>query len=133
MVDTYGTGTVKDEELIECIKATFDSRPGKLIEHLDQRSPFTKDSTYGHFGQEEFRWEQTDMVDSIKTVNRSTVRNHTTKACSMSFLFNKIAILQCSGTVKSPLGILAFSPSITRPVINKLCQPNSSRHRLLAP
>ncbi|MEC8380974.1 MAG: methionine adenosyltransferase [Myxococcota bacterium] len=67
MVDTYGTGTVKDEELIECIKATFDSRPGKLIEHLGLKKPiYQKTAAYGHFGRNEFRWEKTDMVDNIK-------------------------------------------------------------------
>jgi S-adenosylmethionine synthetase len=67
MVDTYGTGTVEDEALISCIKATFDSRPGKLIEQLGLKKPiYQKTAAYGHFGRDEFRWEQTDMVDSIK-------------------------------------------------------------------
>lgn len=67
MVDSYGTASVTDEELTKCIKATFDSRPGKLIEHLGLKKPiFQKTAAYGHFGRNEFTWEQTDMVDQIK-------------------------------------------------------------------
>jgi S-adenosylmethionine synthetase len=67
MVDTYGTGTVSDERLADCVKAVFDSRPGKLIDYLDLKRPiFISTAAYGHFGREEFTWEKVDMVDAIQ-------------------------------------------------------------------
>lgn len=67
MVDTYGTGTVSDERLADCVKEVFDSRPGKLIDYLNLKRPiFITTAAYGHFGREEFTWEKVDMVDAIQ-------------------------------------------------------------------
>ena len=69
LVDTFGTGVVSDEKLTKAVLATFDARPGMLIQELDLRRPiFRKTSNYGHFGREEpeFTWEKTPLVDKLK-------------------------------------------------------------------
>ena len=56
LVDTFGTGVVSDEKLTKAVLATFDARPGMLIQELDLRRPiFRKTAAYGHFGREERR------------------------------------------------------------------------------
>jgi S-adenosylmethionine synthetase len=69
LVDTFGTGTVSDDKLTKAVLATFDARPGMLIQELDLRRPiFRKTAAYGHFGREEaeFTWEKTPHVDKLK-------------------------------------------------------------------
>lgn len=59
-VDTYGTGTKTNAEILEIIKKNFDLRPGAIIKDLDLRRPiYQKTSCYGHFGREDpdFKWE----------------------------------------------------------------------------
>jgi len=69
LVDTFGTGIVSDEKLTKAVLATFDARPGMLIQELDLRRPiFRKTAAYGHFGREEpeFTWEKTPRVAELK-------------------------------------------------------------------
>ena len=69
LVDTFGTGTVSDEQLTKAVLATFDARPGMLIQELNLRRPiFRKTAAYGHFGREDadFTWEQTPLIDKLK-------------------------------------------------------------------
>ena len=69
MVETYGTGTVSDERLAECVNAVFPVKPAALIAHLGLKSPiYQKSAAYGHFGREDqgFAWEKVDMVDKVK-------------------------------------------------------------------
>jgi S-adenosylmethionine synthetase len=69
LVDTFGTGAVSDEKLTKAVLATFDARPGMLIQELDLRRPiFRKTAAYGHFGRDEaeFTWEKTPLVDKLK-------------------------------------------------------------------
>jgi S-adenosylmethionine synthetase len=69
LVDTFGTGAVSDEKLTKAVLATFDARPGMLIQELDLRRPiFRKTAAYGHFGREEpeFTWEKTPLLDKLK-------------------------------------------------------------------
>lgn len=67
LVDTYGTGKVSDERLIEIINEKFDLRPTKIIEQLDLRRPiYQKTASYGHFGRDEFPWEKTDKAEELK-------------------------------------------------------------------
>src|SRR3569832_3031301 len=68
LVDTFGTGKVSDELLTKAVLATFDARPGMLIQELDLRRPiFRKTAAYGHFGREEaeFTWEMTPRVAEL--------------------------------------------------------------------
>ncbi len=70
LVDTFGTGTISDEKLTKAVLATFDARPGMLIQELDLRRPiFKKTAAYGHFGREDadFTWEKTPLVDKLKS------------------------------------------------------------------
>lgn len=67
-VDTFGTGKVTEEELIQAIRKVFDLRPAGIIEMLDLRKPiFKKTAAYGHFGRTdvEFTWEKTDKVNAL--------------------------------------------------------------------
>jgi S-adenosylmethionine synthetase len=58
-INTFGTGTISDEQLVEMVTKVFDFRPGKIIEHLGLLAPiYRKTSTYGHFGRPEFPWER---------------------------------------------------------------------------
>ncbi len=69
LVDTFGTGVVSDDQLTKAVLATFDARPGMLIQELDLRRPiFRKTAAYGHFGREEpeFTWEKTPLVEKLK-------------------------------------------------------------------
>jgi S-adenosylmethionine synthetase len=69
LVETFGTGVVSDEKLTRAVLATFDARPGMLIEELQLRRPiFRPTAAYGHFGREgaDFTWEQTPLVEKLK-------------------------------------------------------------------
>ena len=66
-VDTYGTGVVPDNELVEIVRETFDLRPAEIIRRLMLREPnFRRTAAYGHFGRPEFTWEQLDYVHALK-------------------------------------------------------------------
>lgn len=69
--ETFGTGHVSDEKIMEVIKTCFDLRPAAIIETLKLRSMQYKPvAAYGHFGREDLNlpWEQLDMVEAIKGV-----------------------------------------------------------------
>ena len=68
-VNTFGTGTVSDEELVRRIRKCFDLRPAGIIRMLDLRRPIYKaTSAYGHFGRTDtdFPWEKTDRAELLK-------------------------------------------------------------------
>lgn len=68
-VETFGTGKVSDEKLVQLIREKFDLTPGGIIEKYQLRRPiFKKTASYGHFGRDlpEFTWEKLDMVDALK-------------------------------------------------------------------
>lgn len=67
--NTYGTGVVDDERIVEIIREHFDMRPAAIIKQLDLRKPgYRKLAAYGHFGSnaEGYRWEQTDKADELR-------------------------------------------------------------------
>ena len=65
-VDTFGTGKVADEALVEAIKKTFSFKPAEIVSQLDLLRPIYRSTThYGHFGKEELPWEQTNKVDEL--------------------------------------------------------------------
>ena len=67
MVDTFGTGKVENEKIIEAVKKVFDCTPAGIEKTLDLRKPiYRATSNYGHFGREGFTWEKTDKVDELK-------------------------------------------------------------------
>ena len=58
-VNTFGTGTKSDEEIVELIKKNFDLTPDGIINYLDLKQPIYEDTTnYGHFGKENLPWEK---------------------------------------------------------------------------
>ncbi|WP_347549201.1 methionine adenosyltransferase [Pseudalkalibacillus hwajinpoensis] len=68
-VDTFGTGKVSEERLVELVRENFDLRPAGIIKMLDLRRPIYKQTAaYGHFGRTdiELPWEQTDRADTLK-------------------------------------------------------------------
>lgn len=69
MVDTFGTGKISDEKLVEIIRENFDLRPAGIIKMLDLRRPIYKQTAaYGHFGRNDLNlpWEALDKVDELK-------------------------------------------------------------------
>lgn len=68
-VDTYGTGKVADEKLVELIRSNFDLRPAGIIRMLDLRRPIYKQTAaYGHFGRTDvdLPWERVDKAEELK-------------------------------------------------------------------
>ncbi|MGN7456805.1 methionine adenosyltransferase [Paenibacillus pasadenensis] len=68
-VDTYGTGKVAEEKLVELIRANFDLRPAGIIKMLDLRRPiYGKTAAYGHFGRTDIDlpWERVDKASLLK-------------------------------------------------------------------
>lgn len=69
-VNTYGTGKVSDEKIVEIIRENFDLRPAAIIKNLDLRKPIYKQTAaYGHFGRSDINvpWEKLDKVDVFKS------------------------------------------------------------------
>lgn len=69
MVDTFGTGKLHDDKLVEIIRENFDLRPAGIIKMLDLRRPIYKQTaSYGHFGRTDvdLPWEKLDKVDLLK-------------------------------------------------------------------
>ena len=68
-VDTFGTGKVSDEKLVEIVRENFDLRPAGIIRMLDLRRPIYKQTAaYGHFGRNDLDlpWEKLDKADALK-------------------------------------------------------------------
>lgn len=69
MVDTFGTGKVDDEKLVEIVRENFDLRPAGIIKMLDLRRPIYRGTAaYGHFGRTDLNlpWEATDKAEVLK-------------------------------------------------------------------
>lgn len=69
MVDTFGTGKLSDEKLVEIVRNHFDLRPAGIIKMLDLRRPIYKQTAaYGHFGRNDLNlpWEALDKVEDLK-------------------------------------------------------------------
>ncbi|MDU2995016.1 MAG: methionine adenosyltransferase domain-containing protein, partial [Clostridium sp.] len=68
-VETFGTGKVDEETIINIVEKVFDLRPGAIIKELDLRRPIYKQTAaYGHFGRTDLNlpWEQLNKVEEIK-------------------------------------------------------------------
>lgn len=69
MVDTFGTGVISDERLVDIIRKEFDLRPAGIIKMLDLRRPiYRATAAYGHFGRDDLNlpWEKLDKVEVLK-------------------------------------------------------------------
>lgn len=81
MVETFGTGTVDDEKILDLVKANFELRPAGIIKMFDlQRLPKERDgrfyqevAAYGHFGRNDLDlpWEQTDKAEILRESTRT--------------------------------------------------------------
>lgn len=70
-VDTFGTGKVSDDKIIEIVNKVFDLRPAAIIDILDLRRPIYRQiAAYGHFGRNELDlpWEKLDKIEEIKNL-----------------------------------------------------------------
>ncbi|MDT2753032.1 methionine adenosyltransferase [Enterococcus thailandicus] len=68
-INTFGTGTLPEEDLIAAVRENFDLRPAGIIEMLDLRRPiYRQTAAYGHFGRTDvdLPWERTDKVEALK-------------------------------------------------------------------
>ena len=69
MVDTFGTGTVADEKIVQAVEKVFDLTPAAIIRDLDLRKPIYRQlAAYGHMGREDLgvKWENTDRAEALK-------------------------------------------------------------------
>ncbi|MCW3997381.1 MAG: methionine adenosyltransferase [Candidatus Bathyarchaeota archaeon] len=67
-INTFGTGKLSDEEILELVKKNFDMRPKSIIEHLKLLRPiYRKTAVFGHFGRDDpdFTWEKTDKAEEL--------------------------------------------------------------------
>ena len=68
-INTFGTGKISDDKIVELVREHFDLRPRGLIDMLDLLRPiYHPTASYGHFGREEpnFTWEKTDKAEALK-------------------------------------------------------------------
>ncbi|MDP8243710.1 MAG: methionine adenosyltransferase [Candidatus Hinthialibacter antarcticus] len=66
-VDTFGTGKIDEEKIEALVKKHFDLRPAAIIDRLNLRQPIYRNTAaYGHFGRNEFPWEELTHVDKLK-------------------------------------------------------------------
>ncbi len=69
LVNTYGTGKISEDKIVEIIKDNFDLKPAEIIKYLDLRRPiYKKTAAYGHFGRDEpeFTWEKLNKTEDLK-------------------------------------------------------------------
>ncbi len=69
LIDTFGTGKVKEDKIVKLVRSNFDLTPKGIIDHLRLRRPiYKKTAAYGHFGKTDpdFTWEQTDKAETLK-------------------------------------------------------------------
>jgi S-adenosylmethionine synthetase len=67
MVDTYDTGKISEQRLVELVRKHFDLSPRGIIKTLDLRKPiYLKTASYGHFGRPGFSWEKIDKAAALK-------------------------------------------------------------------
>lgn len=74
LVDTYGTGAISEDRLIELVRKNFDLTPSGIIKYLDLRKPIYKQvAAYGHFGRTDLdlTWERTDKVEALREQSKS--------------------------------------------------------------
>jgi S-adenosylmethionine synthetase len=76
MVNTFGTGNLEDQRIVDLILQTFPLTPAGMIHHLRLRRPiYRKTAAFGHFGrtEETFSWEATDKAEELRKEARAAV------------------------------------------------------------
>jgi S-adenosylmethionine synthetase len=70
-VDTFDTGKLPGEKLVELIRKVFPLKPADILKHLKLKRPiYQQTACYGHFGRDNFPWERLDKVDELKKLAR---------------------------------------------------------------
>jgi S-adenosylmethionine synthetase len=70
-VDTFGTGSVSNAQIVKAVREVFSCTPKAMIETLDLRRPiYLPTAAYGHFGREGVSWERTDRTEALKAALR---------------------------------------------------------------
>jgi len=65
-VDTFGSGTIDDEKIVNIVKEVFGLKPQQIINHLKLKNPiYSPLAAYGHFGRDGYEWEKTNMINEI--------------------------------------------------------------------
>ena len=68
LVETFGTAHEDPAKIEAAVRSTFDLRPGAIVRDLDLKRPiYKKSAAYGHFGRDEFPWEQLGKLDDLKS------------------------------------------------------------------
>ena len=71
MIETFGTGKVAHDVLVQAVRDTFNCSPAGIIRTLDLKKPvYQATSVYGHFGRKEFSWERTNKAEALKNAVR---------------------------------------------------------------
>lgn len=71
-VNTYGSGSIPDQQLVKVVREVFDLRPRAIIRELDLIQPkYLPTAAYGHFGREDFSWEALNRVEDVKNAAQS--------------------------------------------------------------
>lgn len=79
MVNTFETGKLSDEQLLDLVKQHFDMRPAAIIQHLNLLRPiYRKAAVFGHFGRDDpdFTWERTDKAAILREAAKSCLARH---------------------------------------------------------
>jgi S-adenosylmethionine synthetase len=69
LIDTFGSGRIDEEKVVQLVRTNFDLTPKGIIDHLRLRRPiYRRTAAYGHFGKTDpdFTWEQTDKAGTLK-------------------------------------------------------------------
>lgn len=70
-IDTFGTGKLPGEKLVELIKKVFPLKPAEILTQLKLKRPiYSQTACYGHFGRDNFPWERLDKVDELKKLTK---------------------------------------------------------------
>ncbi len=73
MVETFGTGKMSQEEMVNIVREVFDLRPSSIIRDLDLRRPiYQQTASYGHFGRNDLDlpWERLNKLEEVKKAAR---------------------------------------------------------------
>jgi len=66
-VNTFGTGKISEDKIVELIKKVFPLKPAEILNQLKLKRPiYSRTAAYGHFGRDTFPWERLDKVDELK-------------------------------------------------------------------
>ncbi len=75
MAETFGTATIAEHHIEEIIRELFDLTPAGIIKTLKLKRPiYRPTASYGHFGRDEFSWEQTDRVEEIRSLAKTLTK-----------------------------------------------------------